>query len=75
MSTVSEQSKTLCLSTVEELHLAPGLGWAKPVTVRNLLFKADQNGLRKSGAIVKLGRRVLIDIDRFSAWLEQHRSM
>lgn len=34
------------------------------------ISKANENGLAKSGAIVRDGRRVLIDEDRFFAWLE-----
>ena len=37
-------------------------------SLRWLLFQRDQNGLAKSGAIVKIGRRLLIDPARFRAW-------
>ena len=43
----------------------PALNW--------LLFNAKRNGLAESGAIIKLGRRVLIDAERFYAWVESHR--
>jgi hypothetical protein len=29
--------------------------------------------LGRTGAIVRIGRKVLIDLDRFAAWLESHR--
>jgi hypothetical protein len=41
----------------------PSLRWA--------LFNAKANGL--ASAIVRIGRRVLIDEEKFVAWLEQHR--
>jgi hypothetical protein len=41
-------------------------------SLRWLIFNAEHNGL--DAAIVKPGGRVLIDIRRFSDWLESHRS-
>ena len=48
--------------------------------LRNLIFKADErlgangtipaNGLVESGAIIRIGRKVLIDEDRFFEWME-----
>jgi hypothetical protein len=38
--------------------------------IRWLLFNREQNGLDR--AVVKLGRRVLIDVDGFFVWLAQH---
>ena len=31
------------------------------------------NGLLEAGAIIRLNRKVLIDLDRFDAWLASHR--
>ncbi len=52
-------------------------------SVRNLIFKADQresslgtipgNGLIEAGAIVRIGRKVLISEQRFFAWVEGQR--
>lgn len=49
--------------------------------LRNLIFKADSrkssngeipgNGLSQAGAIIRLGRRVLLDETRFLAWVAQ----
>lgn len=48
--------------------------------LRNLIFKADErpganctipgNGLIEAGAVVRIGRKVLIDEDRFFEWVE-----
>jgi len=38
-------------------------------SLRWLLFKANENGLAASGAILRNGRRVLIDDEKFFAWL------
>lgn len=48
--------------------------------IRALIFKSEDrfssrgeripgNGLAQSGAIIRRGRKVLIDLDRFGAWL------
>ena len=52
-----------------------------PPALRNLIFKAEPrqssrgtipgNGLAESGAILRLGRRVLIDEAKFLAWAVQ----
>jgi hypothetical protein len=38
--------------------------------LRSLIFNEQQNGLAKSGAIVRIGRKVLIDETKFFAWVE-----
>ncbi len=46
--------------------------------LRSLIFNEHQNGLAKSGAIIRIGRKVLIDDAKFFAWVEsqnqQHKS-
>lgn len=51
--------------------------------LRNLIFKADTghstkgdipgNGLIEAGAIVRIGRKVLIDEDAFFAWVDAQK--
>lgn len=41
----------------------------KPGCVRSLIFNENSNGLAKSGAIVRIGRKVLIDEAKFFAWI------
>jgi len=38
--------------------------------LRSLIFNEHSNGLAKSGAIVRIGRKVLIDETKFFAWIE-----
>jgi hypothetical protein len=38
--------------------------------LRALIFNEDSNGLAKSGAIVRIGRKVLIDEAKFFGWVE-----
>ena len=39
--------------------------------LRHLIFYSDTNGLKKSGSILRNGRRVLIHEEKFFMWLEQ----
>ncbi len=39
--------------------------------LRHRIFYADQNGLKQSGALVRNGRRILIDEEVFFDWLKK----
>lgn len=38
--------------------------------VRGLVFNEHKNGLADAGAIIRMGRKVLINESKFFAWLE-----
>ena len=38
--------------------------------LRSLIFNEHTNGLAKSGAIVRIGRKILIDETKFFGWVE-----
>lgn len=38
--------------------------------IRSLIFNETNNGLAKSGAVIRMGRKVLINEYRFFQWLE-----
>lgn len=40
-----------------------------PASLRALIFDADQNGLAQAGALVRLGRRVLLDESAVFRWI------
>lgn len=61
------------LFKVKKLVQLPGYEWLTERGLRHMLFMAESNGLKAAGAIVKLGRTVLIDKPRFDAWVAQHR--
>jgi hypothetical protein len=44
-------------------------------SVRWLIFRSCENGLLESGAIVRLGRRVLIDEELFFEWVKNNGSI
>lgn len=42
--------------------------------IRHLIFFADSNGLKRSGAILKIGKKILIDEKAFFSWLAERDS-
>jgi hypothetical protein len=73
------------LVTVSALPSIPGYEWLSVSALRHLLFRASKrfdskgervpdNGLEEAGAILRIGRKILIDLDRFDAWLATHRT-
>lgn len=43
--------------------------------LRNLLFYEGLNGLKACGATKRLGRKILIDCEKFFAWLDTNPSI
>jgi hypothetical protein len=37
--------------------------------LRSQIFNENHNGLKESGAIIRVGRKVLIDTDRYFSWV------
>lgn len=46
-----------------------------PGGLRFQIFNAKQNGLDKAGAVVRLGRRVLLDEEKYFAWIQSHQKV
>lgn len=44
-------------------------------SIRNILFYEDMNGLKTSGATKRLGRKILIDCEKFFSWLDGNPSI
>ena len=42
--------------------------------IRHLIFHEAENGLAESGAIIRIGRKVLIDEAKFFAWVINRRA-
>ncbi|MCF7970554.1 MAG: hypothetical protein K9L22_05240 [Methylococcaceae bacterium] len=40
--------------------------------IRWQIFNSSSNGLKESGAIIRNGRRILIDVDKYFAWQESN---
>ena len=60
------------------LKTVPELAAESPFSegqLRWLIFSAGSNGLAQADAVVRVGRRVYLDVDRFSDWIDaQNRS-
>lgn len=41
--------------------------------LRGLLFRRHKNGLSK--AIIKIGNRIMIDVEEFESWLNDHKEI
>lgn len=44
-------------------------------SLRWMIFQAKANGLQASGALVRVGRRVYLDPDKFDAWIDAQQSI
>jgi len=67
-SNISSPRILLTVRQFSEKHRA-----FSPGGLRFLIFNAGSNGLKKSQALLRLGRRVLIDEERFFNWIEQNQ--
>jgi hypothetical protein len=38
--------------------------------LRHQIFNEEKNGLKESGAIIRLGKKILVDEVKFFAWIE-----
>lgn len=72
------------LFTPTEFVVLPEFDYLSMPSLRHLLFNAKPrfgsdgsvipgNGLIESGAIIRLGRKILIDADRFREWVSAQR--
>ncbi len=66
MSTVESQTRLFTVRQFANRHQ-----WISEGGLRWLLFRRDSNGLEESGAIIKIGRKILIDEQLFLQWLRQ----
>lgn len=70
------------LVTVKELPNIPGYSCFSEAALRHLIFNSEDR-LTASGeiipgnglacAVLRLGRRVLLDLDEFDRWIDTHR--
>jgi hypothetical protein len=42
--------------------------------VRWWLFNANENGLNESGAVIRIGRRIYLDVDAFDRWIDSQNA-
>ena len=54
----------------ELIKIHPWLTWRG---LEKQIFEAPYNGLHKFGVIIKRGKTVLVDLDRYNQWLDSQR--
>ena len=81
MSNPNKRTRSNKLTTIKNMvKLAPYEGAFSEASLRSLIFHSVQrknkqghlipaNGLQEAGSIIRIGRKVLIDINSFDAWL------
>lgn len=80
---VAKDHNTRTYYTVDQMSELPEFQMFSKSALRHLIFnsrprpsasggKLPGNGLVEAGAIVRIGRRILIDIDSFRNWLGTH---
>ncbi|MDL2296062.1 hypothetical protein LJC18_04640 [Lachnospiraceae bacterium OttesenSCG-928-E19] len=42
--------------------------------IRAYIFNEERNGLKTSGAIKRIGRKILIDVEKFFDWVESQNN-
>jgi hypothetical protein len=43
-------------------------------SLRHWIFHSENNGLAASGALIRLGRKILLDEAAFIRWVKSHRA-
>lgn len=70
------------LFPVNQIPDQPGYQWLTESTLRHWIFNADESvgsggtvipGNGFAPAIIRLGRKILIDLDQLDTWIELHR--
>lgn len=64
----AQTSDTLPLNTVAQF--CEKNPWETPGGLRFKIYNAKENGLQESGAIVRIGRKVLINPPKYFSWIE-----
>ena len=84
MQSPSDDRRHRRIATVKQLTKIPGYEWLTEPALRHQLFDSESridskgrvipgNGLEEAGAIIRIGRKLLIDLDRYDVWLDRHR--
>ena len=85
MQSVHDDRRPRRIASVKQLPETPGYEWLTVSALRHLIFNSQPrvdsksrpvptSGMQEAGAIIRLGRKLLIDLDRFDAWLDSHRT-
>ena len=70
-----KQPPTFTARRLSSVRNLPGLYPNASITsssIRWLIFNAEENGFNQ--CVLKMGRKILIDCEKFESWLEQEKS-
>lgn len=80
MENIANANKRLC--PVKEVPNQPGFEWSSVSMLRHWIFKAEtrygSKGFKVEGngfgpCVIRIGGKVLIDLDELDKWVESHR--
>ena len=86
MNAVEYQASGKRLATVAQMAELPAYRNAfSASSLRHLIFDSEDrkdskggiirgNGLAEAGVIIRIGRKILIDLNRFDGWIDAHRA-
>ena len=70
---VNEAKTTATPILLTVIQFSAKHSFATPGGLRFQIFNARENGLEKTGAIVRIGRRVLVNEEKYFAWIESQQ--
>ncbi len=84
MQSPSDDKRDRRIVSVKQLPNTPGYEWLTEPALRHQINDSKPrmdskgrvisgNGLEEAGAIIRVGRKLLIDLDRYDTWLDSHR--
>jgi|TARA_B100000315_G_scaffold250438_1_gene283262 hypothetical protein len=84
MQESQQTQETRRVYSVKQIPSLPGYTWLSASSLRHIIFNSKNrmrsggesipgNGLAEERAIIRVGRKVLIDLDAFDRWLDDHR--
>ena len=71
---VNEAKATATPILLTVIQFSAKHSFVTPGGLRFQIFNAAENGLEKSGAIMRIGRRVLINEEKYFSWIEDQQT-
>lgn len=83
-NTIIAQSIHKRIVPITQIPKTTGYQWLTISALRHYIFQSEDrlgsngdvikgNGLKEFGAIIRLNRKILIDLDKFDEWIFSHR--
>jgi hypothetical protein len=85
IKTTTDSGNKKRIFPVKDVLKQDGYDWLTESMLRHLLFKSDSyikdgeiikgNGLKESGAVIRIGRKILIDLNYFDEWINSQKDL